>query len=186
MDGIIRRLWIALYSACLTYFIFTAADAYGAEPIPRIALKYQALLIREARSIWGLDAPTATFAAQIESESGWKPGAHNRRSRAFGLGQFQLATARGLSRLYSDLKPAQPMSPTWSIRALVRYNHHIYRMTRKGSSQCERVRHMLAGYNAGPSRLYKRWPKTTRAYVHRVLRLELVYVANGWGSGSCN
>ena len=33
--------------------------------IPARAGQYRAVLIREARAVWGLDAPTATFAAQI-------------------------------------------------------------------------------------------------------------------------
>src|SRR5688572_15590130 len=40
--------------------------------IPPDAKRYKRDLIRNARAIWGLDAPTSTFAAQIHQESGWR------------------------------------------------------------------------------------------------------------------
>lgn len=144
------------------------------------------MLIREARFVWGLSAPTATLGGQIHAESGYQPTVCN-RSGACGLGQFMPATARGLARLYSDLRPAQPTNPTWAIRALVRYDRYIWERVKKYDNPCQRMRLTLAGYNAGPARMYKRWPAETRTYVHRILQvLEPLYVANGWGLGSCN
>ena len=42
--------------------------------IPSAAVKYRPDLTREAHFIFGLDAPIPTLAAQIEQESGWRPG----------------------------------------------------------------------------------------------------------------
>jgi soluble lytic murein transglycosylase-like protein len=185
MDGIVKRLVIALYSACLTYFVFTAADAYGAEPIPRAAYNYRSTLIREARFIWGLNAPTATFGSQVHTESGWRPWARN-PSRAVGLGQFMPATARSMAKRYADLSPAAPLSPQWSLRAMLRYDLEIYRMTRNGSL-CQKMTATLIGYNYGPSRMYrKKLPKETRNYLTRIFAREPVYTANGFGLGSCH
>ena len=46
--------------------------------IPTQAERYRALLIREARVVWGMDAPVATFAAQIHQESMWRADAVSR------------------------------------------------------------------------------------------------------------
>jgi Transglycosylase SLT domain len=169
--------------------LLQATDAYAlprSEAIPRTAYAYRAQLIREARYVWGLSAPTSTFSSQIHAESGWNPNARNRRSKAAGLSQFMSPTAKWLSRRYPELGSSAPLNATWAIRAMLRYNREIYRMTRAGTP-CEKAGRMLAGYNFGPGRMYKHWPRETQRYVHRILQiLEPVYVANGWGLGSCS
>lgn len=49
-----------------------AGSAHAGETaIPRAALQYRGQLIREARAVWGMEAPVAIFAAQIHTESNW-------------------------------------------------------------------------------------------------------------------
>jgi soluble lytic murein transglycosylase-like protein len=181
--------WKRLFVAALVVFsALTAADVYGtpSEPIPRAAYAYRATLIREARFIWGLNSPSATFGAQIESESGWRPGARN-PSGAAGLGQAMPATARHINRKYPELrKEGGALSPLWAIRALLFYNRDNYRMTRPGTA-CQKMRHTLIAYNFGPARMYRtNLPKETRNYLTRIFAREPVYMANGFGLGSCN
>jgi soluble lytic murein transglycosylase-like protein len=67
---------------------------------------------------------------------------------------------------------------------MLHYDRYLWDKA-KGES-CPRMRLTLAAYNAGEGRMYKRWPRETQRYVARVLNvLEPVYVANGWGLGSC-
>jgi soluble lytic murein transglycosylase-like protein len=178
----LKPLAIALCFACV------ATDVQGKprlEAIPRAAYAYRATLIREARFLWGLNAPTATFGSQVHTESGWRFRARN-PSGAAGLGQLMPATARFMAKRHADLSPAAPFNPIWSLRAMLRYDLEIYRMTRDETA-CNRMKRTLAGYNAGPSRLYKRWPHETQRYVHRVLvQLEPHYINAGFGPGSCN
>jgi hypothetical protein len=70
---------------------------------------------------------------------------------------------------------------------MLRYDREIYRMTRAGPL-CVRAGRVLAGYNFGPGRMYRHWPKETTRYVHRILNvLEPLYIkAGGWGLGSCH
>lgn len=46
-----------------------------AAQVPTAALRYRADLIRSSRSVWGMDAPVATFAGQIHQESQWRANA---------------------------------------------------------------------------------------------------------------
>jgi soluble lytic murein transglycosylase-like protein len=68
---------------------------------------------------------------------------------------------------------------------MLHYDRYLWDRA-KGDS-CGRMRLTLAGYNAGPGRMYKRWPAETRRYVARVLNvLEPRYINAGFGLGSCN
>lgn len=178
----------AFYLGIIVFFSFTAQDVFGKarpEAIPPLALKYRPTLIREARFLFGLTAPTSTFSSQIHAESNWNPSARS-RSGATGLTQFMPRTAAWMAKRYPDLRPVAPLNPIWSIRAMLRYDRYLWDKAR-GWELCPRMKLTLASYNAGEGRMYKQWPKETRAYVHRILQvLEPLYVANGWGSGSCS
>jgi soluble lytic murein transglycosylase-like protein len=172
--------------------LLQATDAYALprpEAIPRAAYTYRTQLIREARFVWGLDARTSTFGAQVHVESGWNAKARN-RSGATGLAQFMPRTALHMNRRYPELrKDSGPINPIWSLRALLRYNRENWgHLSKVRDYPCLRMRMTLASYNAGPGvHRYKRWPRETQHYVHRILQvLEPVYVANGWGLGSCS
>ncbi len=118
-----------------------------AEP-PRAALAYQRDLTREARAVWGLDAPVPVFAAQIHQESAWRADARSPVG-AQGLAQFMPATARWMGELYpNDLADVQPYSPRWALRAMVRYDRWLYVRT-KGHTACDRFWLTLRKYNGG-------------------------------------
>jgi soluble lytic murein transglycosylase-like protein len=100
-----------------------------------------------ARATWGLNAPVATFAAQVHQESGWRPDARSRF--AGGLAQFTPDTAEWISQAYAgELGANQPFNPAWALRALVRYDLHLWALIR-AVSDCDRMAMALAAYNGG-------------------------------------
>lgn len=184
----------------------------SAASVPREALQYRSELIRNARVVWGLDAPVATFAAQVHQESRWRADAKSPVG-AGGIAQFMPSTATWIGQAYADLADADPFNPSWGLRALVTYDQHIWDRT-SAATGCDRMAKTLAGYNGGPGwvtrdeRLAKangadpsRWfgqvehhnagrsPaafRENRGYPRRILlELEPAYVEAGWGAGSC-
>ena len=122
--------------------------------VPREALRYQGTLKREAHRIWGLDAPVATFAAQIHQESRWRPDARSPVG-ALGLTQFMPATATWIGTTREDLREVAPLNPTWAIRALVSYDLWLWQRV-KADDSCERMAFALQSYNSGLGWVYKR------------------------------
>jgi len=127
-------------------FVLTAVDASA--QVPQAAQAYRAELTRTARAVWGLEAPVATFAAQIDQESSWKPGAVS-QSGAAGLAQFMPATSRWVSDLDPALQVNQPFNPVWSMRALVTYDRWLYLRTPSGYLPHDRMWVTLRAYNGG-------------------------------------
>lgn len=120
------------------------ADAQG---IPRDAYRYRADLTRAARAVWGLDAPVATFAAQIHQESRWRVNAASPVG-ALGIAQFMPATTQWIGGAYSALGPGDAKNPTWALRALVTFDRHLFdRAT--AVTPCDRMWMALWGYNGG-------------------------------------
>lgn len=121
--------------------------------VPAQAQRHRAELTRNARAVWGLDAPIATFAAQIYQESGWHSDAKS--AYAGGLAQFTPATAEWISGAYpKDLGENQPFNPSWAMRALITYDRHLWdRMA--GRTSCDRMAFTLAGYNGGAGWIYR-------------------------------
>lgn len=119
--------------------------------VPLPARPYQRTMIRESRAVWGITAPTALFGAQIQTESAWRPGAHS--IYAAGLSQFIPSTADMMERKYPELGNDGPLNPQWAIRALVRYDHDIYRgrfvNAVPPASECDKWGFVLSGYNGG-------------------------------------
>lgn len=181
--------------------------------IPLDADRYRRDLIRNARVVWGLTAPTATFGAQIAQESAWRPDAVSHVG-ARGLAQFMPATADWIAGLYDDLADNEPHNPAWAIRALVRYDKHLWDRVDGAVDDCERMAMTLAGYNGGPGWVVRdralaeskgldparwfgsvetvnagraRWAwDENRGYPRRILHtLEPRYAAAGWGIKSC-
>lgn len=191
--------------------IVLSSDA-GAQ-IPPDAARYKRDLIRNARLEWGLDAPTATFAAQIHQESGWRADATS-HAGAQGIAQFMPATAKWLAGLYAHLGADDPLNPAWAIRAMVRYDRYLFDEVR-GLTHCERMAKTLAAYNGGLGNLQseervaaargldtslwfggvehadagRRSPanwQENRGYPRRILHdLEPRYRTAGWGIHSC-
>lgn len=128
--------------------LFVVAPAFAVDVIPREALRYERDLIRNARALWGIDAPIATFAGQIHQESAWRANAKS--IYAGGLAQFTPDTANWISGAYSrDLGDNQPFNPTWALRALVIYDKHLWDRV-AARAQCDRMAFVLSGYNGGP------------------------------------
>jgi soluble lytic murein transglycosylase-like protein len=92
--------------------------------IPREAQHYRRDLTRNAHLVWGLDAPVATFGAQIHQESGWNPDA--RSPYAFGLAQFTPDTAAWIGSIDAELAHGDAGNPVWALRALVRYDRWLW------------------------------------------------------------
>lgn len=123
-------------------------SSVAAEQVPRQALQWQRELTRNVRSVWGLDAPIALFAAQIHQESGWRADA--RSQYANGIAQFTPGTATWLSGVYHDLGEPQPTNPAWAMRALSRYDKHLYDSL-TATTDCDRWAFTLSAYNGGIS-----------------------------------
>ncbi len=123
-----------------------AFDANAARP-PQAALLYRADLIRNARLVWGLNAPVADFAAQIEHESRWQPGITNRIG-AQGLGQFMPATTAWIGELMPALAAKAPLNPGWSLRAVVSFDYWLWQRV-SAVKRCERMAMTLSAYNGG-------------------------------------
>ena len=130
-----------------------AGSAHAGETaIPRAALQYRGQLIREARAVWGMEAPVAIFAAQIHTESNWRNDVTS-FAGAQGLAQFMPSTAAWLPSVAPETGTPAPFNPAWSLRACVTYDKWLYdrlRTMRAASlAVCERMAFTLSGYNGG-------------------------------------
>ena len=202
-------------SICLllvTALALLSAPTQAADVIPQRAQPHRLTLRREAQRVWGLDAPSATFAAQIHQESRWRADARSPVG-ALGMAQFMPATARWIGGMDGELANRDPFSPTWALRALVVYDKWLYDRVR-GDTPCERMAFALAAYNGGLGWVWRdqklatasgadngRWfghverfnagrsaaaYRENRDYPRVILRAhEPRYIAAGWGQGSC-
>ena len=184
----------------------TAAD------IPQGALKHRADLTRNARAVWGLDAPVATFAGQVHQESRWRPEAVSPVG-AQGIAQFMPTTADWIAEAYPALADQQPFNPGWGLRALVTYDRHLWERI-KAATPCDRMAMTLSAYNGGLGWVWRdqklaaskgadsaRWFdqveqfnagrhaaafRENRGYPRLILlTFAPRYAAAGWGRGSC-
>lgn len=137
-------LW--LLATVVILFATTQRAEAATSYIPRDAYRYQADLIREARAVFGIDAPIAMLAGQIHQESRWNRYAKS--AYAAGLTQFTPDTAVWISSVYKELGAADVYNPRWAIRALTRYDKRLYDQN-KGATECDRWAFALAGYNGG-------------------------------------
>ena len=130
-----------------------AGSAHAGETaIPRAALQYRGQLIREARAVWGMEAPVAIFAAQIHTESNWRNDVTS-FAGAQGLAQFMPSTAAWLPSVAPETGTPAPFNPAWSLRACVTYDKWLYDRLRPmmaaSLAVCERMAFTLSGYNGG-------------------------------------
>jgi soluble lytic murein transglycosylase-like protein len=143
-----QELWATVAIACLLLVIgLLWSGCASAAEMPRAALKYRADLTREARQVWGLNAPIPIFAAQIHQESGWNPQAVSRVG-AKGMAQFMPATARWIATIDPALANAEATNPRWAIRALVRYDGWLVKRV-QGDSEFNLLWAALRAYNGG-------------------------------------
>lgn len=179
-----------------------------AQSIPPEAHQYKRDLIRAGRNVWGMDAPSATMAAQIHQESRWRAVAASPVG-AVGIAQFMMPTARWIQGAYPGELAGDVLSADWGIRALVRYDRHLWERT-SALDGCEQWAFTLASYNGGEGWTRKRQrmsptpmvclfatceinPGITAAnqrenagYPRRILlTLEPLYVQAGFGPGAC-
>lgn len=125
----------------------TPVQISATDTSPPSAQKHKRTLIAASRSVWGLNAPTPTFAAQVHQESAWNEQARSPVG-AQGLAQFMPATADWIDDAYPDLGPNQPYNPTWALSALVRYDKHLWDRV-EGKVECDHMAFTLAAYNGG-------------------------------------
>ena len=118
------------------------AELVKAEPLA--ARQYRSTLTREVHTIWGLDAPVAVFAGQLEQESGWNPNVCS--AVACGLAQFTGPTAKEVSRQLGV--SADVFNPAWALRAVVAYDRNLYRAT-EAIDDCNHWAFTLSAYNGG-------------------------------------
>ena len=155
-----------------------------------------------------MDAPTATFASQIHQESMFRADARS-GAGAIGIAQFTVPTQRWIQGVYPGELAGDVRSADWGIRALVRYDRHLWERT-NALDNCEQWAFTLASYNGGEGWTRKRQrlsptplaclyatceinpgilPANQRenaAYPKRILlTLEPAYVAAGFGIGAC-
>lgn len=145
----------------LMILVLLVSATAAAEGIPLAASRYRLDLTRQARQVWGINAPVATFAAQVQQESRWRADAVSPVG-ARGLAQFMPATAAWMETLDPDLNTTQPASrgepvsgspwgpanPVWALRALVTYDKFLYDRA-AGLTDCDRMWFALWGYNGG-------------------------------------
>lgn len=129
----------------LLLLLVLASPAAG--QIPPDAAQYRRPLTGQARQVWGLDAPIATFAAQIHQESAWRPDA--RSKYAGGLAQFTPDTADWIGSLYPELTRGDVMNPAWALSALVRYDKFLWGKNDGAETGCDRMAFALVAYNGG-------------------------------------
>jgi len=136
----------ATLAAALAALALLLLPAMDAKAEPSGAKRYQRDLTRQARAVWGMDAPVATFAAQIHQESRWRADAVS-VAGAQGIAQFMPQTASWISGAYK-LGEAQPYNTGWALRALVRYDLHLWDRV-QAASGCDRMAMTLSAYNGG-------------------------------------
>lgn len=157
--------WLPLIIGAAATVVPNSADS--ASIIPPEALKHRRDLMRNARAVWGITAPIATFAAQVHQESGWRTDA--RSPYASGLAQFTPSTADWIGEIFpEELGERQPLNPSWALRALARYDLYLWKRVSVHDSPCDRMAFALSGYNGGEGWRKKRQQRSTASGSFRV------------------
>lgn len=197
---------------CFAIALLSASAAHA--QVPKDAFAYRGELTRNARAVWGLNAPVATFAAQIHQESRWRADAVSPVG-AQGMTQFMPSTTRWIAGAYpAELADAAPFNPAWAMRALIQYDRHLWARI-AAANACDRMAMTLSAYNGGLGWVYRdqrraaaggadrqRWFgqverfnagrsaaafRENRGYPRVILRtFEPRYVAAGFGQGACS
>lgn len=182
--------------------------AFG-QTIPPAAARYKHDLTKIARSVWGLDAPISSLAAQLHQESAFRQDAVS-FAGASGIAQFMRATAADMAQRYPELQPANVFDPRWAMRAQSLLMRDLYTSSAPALNTCHQYSFALASYNQGPrwTRLQREKSpaphryfgateyinpgkrpsafKETFNYPRRImLVLEPIYIDAGWGPGQC-
>lgn len=198
-----------LRAAAILALLGMLAPSLVCGQVPDVAKRWQRDLTRQTRLEWGLDAPVATFAAQVETESNFRTDARSPVG-ALGLAQFMPATAKWISGANSALAADEPLNPQWALRALAAYDRYLWLRQPLAATDCDRAAFMLSGYNGGETALAReqdtcltfgcdpdRWWgqvelmrgrgaaawRENRNYPKRIRAREPVYAS--WGRGLC-
>lgn len=188
---------------------FWLAPAHSATIIPPQAEQHKALLIRAARVELGLNAPTATLAAQIHTESRWRATAVSPVG-AQGLAQFMPVTSAWLPQVAPQTGQPLPFNPAWSLRAVCAYNAWHLARIKNTHAQGDQWTYALWAYNGGLGWVNKdraqaaaqgknpaKWRevepvnagrspaafKENRNYTRAIFAAQAAYEAAGWGPG---
>lgn len=146
-----KRYLVSLMLALVLALAVTPQPARA--DVPEAAHRYHRALLGEAREVWGLDAPVAAMAAQIQQESGWNSQAHS--AVADGLAEFTPQTATWIAGAYpKTLAGADPYNPNWAIRALTTYDYDLWQQTRAATA-CDHMAFTLSAYNGGLGWVYR-------------------------------
>lgn len=205
LNGFLRLIcWIVF--ACISLGALAVSCAYA--EVPDGALAYRRDYVRIVRSVWGLDAPVAALAAQIQQESSWNCRAVSRVG-AKGCAQFMPATALWIGDVDHSLREGDVYSPAWAFRAQATYMQWLHARI-KASDGCNRVAFALAAYNGGLGYVYRRQKLSKRPnvcfdetceinpgiaaanqrenaeYPKRIRRLEQAYDTIRWGARACS
>jgi soluble lytic murein transglycosylase-like protein len=135
---------------------------------PTVPAQYRSLVLSAAASCPGLDP--RLLAAQIEQESGWDERASSRVG-AQGIAQFMPAVWDA----YAVDGDGDGVRDVWNARDAIPSAAHFDCVLMRDVSGVpgDRVRNMLAAYNAGPDqvRRYRGVPpfRETRAYVQVIV-----------------
>lgn len=145
----ICRLWLMAVGMCLLLVAVCAVpERCFAQDVPAAAARHRMDLVRAAREAWGLDAPVAALAAQVQQESGWNAEAVSRVG-ARGMAQFMPDTARWwCERMRTPAEACMPTNAVWSLRALAGYDKWLFDRVR-GDSEFDRMWAALRAYNGG-------------------------------------
>ena len=116
--------------------------------IPSLAYRLKRTVRGEINYHWGIEQDGTVFYAQIHQESCWNPEAKS--AYASGLAQFTPDTAEWISKLYpANLGENNPLDCRWAVRALIKYDKWLYEKALFASSEDDRWRFSLSGYNGG-------------------------------------
>jgi hypothetical protein len=116
-----------------------------AQSSPPHAEHFRRDLVRTSRSVWGMEAPVSSLAAQLHQESAWNPNAQS-WAGAQGLAQFMPATAADIAKRYADAP--QPFSPRWAMLYQSRYMKSLHDSV-SGRDDCQKYAFALSAYNGG-------------------------------------
>ena len=142
---------------------------------PTVPEAYRQLVVTAAKSCPGLDS--RVLAAQLEQESGWNPRAVSGRG-AQGIAQFLPKTWQAYAVDGNGDGVKDVWNPQDAIPSAAAFDCQL--LSEVGHVAGDRVRLMLAAYNAGPGvvRSYHGVPPypETRRYVDRIVSRSAVLV----------
>lgn len=136
-----------------------------AQHVPDVPVALRMTIQREAVRNFGLDAPVARLAAQVQQESAWNPKAAS--AYAQGLTQFTPATAAWLPSVCPAVGAPDPWDPHWSLRAQSCYMAWLFDRAKpfryaQAMSRCSQWAFALRAYNGGEGWLQRERLATQR------------------------